>query len=173
MGRFQDLTGNKYGRLTVINRDTTRKGVYWNCLCECGNYCSIHRRDIVRGSTKSCGCLSKEVAHNKIIKINTKHNDSGTRLYSIYLGMIDRCRRKNNHAYKYYGGRGIKVCDEWLENYLVFKEWAINNGYQNNLTIDRINVNGNYEPDNCRWITIQDQQRNKRKNTEYSKNIDI
>lgn len=164
----------KFGRLKVVSQAEPTKDNHkrWLCECECGNKTIVDGRDLRKGATKSCGCLLKEIAKKKIIKINTKHGDSHTRLYNIWQNMKDRCYRINNKNYKYYGERNILVCPEWF-SYMNFKDWALNNGYKDNLTIDRINVNGNYEPINCRWITIQEQQRNKRNSKKYKKDIDF
>lgn len=159
------MVNRHFGRLTVINNAgyTNDHHKKWLCKCTCGNTTIVDGRDLRKGATKSCGCLLKEKAANRIVKMNTIHNNSHSRLYNIWVGMRDRCRRQKNWAYKYYGGRGISVCKEW-DSYLEFKKWALQNGYEENLTIDRINVNDNYKPSNCRWITIQEQQRNKRNN---------
>lgn len=177
MGKFQDLTGQKFNRLTVIKYLGHQK---WLCKCICGNNCTVISQNLVTGHTKSCGCLQKEIAsktwsengkkYQKLATIkaaikNRKYkslpyDDNQKRISGIWSFMIRRCEDKNN---KRYGKRGIKVCREWysFEN---FYNWAVNNGYQNNLTIDRINNDGNYEPSNCRWITIEEQQRNKSNN---------
>ena len=158
-----EMVGKQFGRLLVIseNGKTKDNHIKWLCKCECGNYTTIDGRDLRKGSTKSCGCLLSEKVTERIVKLNTSHGDSNTRLYSIWCGMLDRCRRSKNAHYKDYGGRGIKVCKEWQE-YPKFKKWAIDNGYSDNLSIDRINVNGNYEPLNCRWVTMKIQSINKR-----------
>lgn len=163
----------KFGRLKVISQATPTKDNHkrWLCECECGNNVIVDGRDLRKGATKSCGCLLREKVSDRIIKMNTKHGDAHTRLYHIWQNMKDRCYRAKNKHYKDYGGRGITVCNEWFD-YITFKKWSINNGYQSNLTIDRIDVNGNYEPSNCRWITIQEQQRNKRNSKKYIKDID-
>lgn len=163
MGTFIDLTGQRFGRLIVIKRDgTTRsKHTRWLCKCDCGNFTYVSRVSLKNGSTKSCGCLKKEKF------TNYKHGKVNNRLYYIYNGMKARCYNKNHHAYNCYGGRGIKICDKWLEKesgFMNFYNWAINNGYQEGLSIDRIDVNGNYEPVNCRWVTQKVQTNNTRRN---------
>lgn len=160
-GRFDDLTGKKYGKLTVIKRAKNRgHNTYWLCQCECGNFREAQASNLKMGTANSCGCDTRE----KIIKATTKHNETKTRLYSVWSNMKQRCYNKKQIMYKYYGAKGIIVCDEWKNNYEAFRDWAFANGYGNNLTIDRINVNGNYEPSNCRWISNFEQQHNKSNN---------
>ena len=155
MGTFIDLTGNRYGRLTVIGRDGNGLPVRWMCKCDCGNTKSILGYHLRKGKIRSCGCYRVEEARAN----NTTHNLSGTRIFKIWAGMHKRCENPKGRVYKHYGERGIKVCDEW-KDFLPFYEWSMANGYQENLTIDRINVNGNYEPENCRWISAHEQSRN-------------
>lgn len=141
----------------------------WLCKCDCGNIIKAASQNLKSGNTKSCGCLNKEIA----TKVNTKHNMYGTRLYKIWCNMKNRCYNQNVKAYNDYGGRGIKVCDDWLnkENgFINFYNWAINNGYKDDLTIDRINNDGNYEPSNCRWATILEQSHNKRNSIKLTYN---
>lgn len=167
MGRFKDLTGQKFGRLTVIKRAGTSKSgkVLWLCECCCEelNQIITTTSNLVTGNTKSCGCLAKESA-SRTGKANTIHGDTDTRLYRIFRGMKDRCYNKNNKDYARYGGRGIKICTEWLNDYVSFKKWAINNGYQENLTIERKDFDEDYCPENCEWISMSQQQRNKSNN---------
>ena len=131
----------------------------WLCKCDCGNIVSIRGYSLRSGNTQSCGCIQKETN----IKLRQTHGMAKTRLYNIWQSMKRRCSSPTMSCYKYYGGRGIKVCNEW-QSFEPFCEWALANGYTENLTIDRIDVNGNYALSNCRWITIQEQQRNKRRN---------
>ena len=160
MGRMKDETGNTYGRLKVIEvSHKGRGGYYWSCVCDCGERCVVLGTDLRRGHTKSCGCYNREMSS----KEHTIHGLHGTRIASIHENMKARCNNPNNTWYSNYGGRGIKVCDEWskLEK---FAEWAFENGYKDNLTIERVDNNKGYEPDNCTWITKREQDFNKRIN---------
>ena len=168
MAKKRDLAGMKFERLTVIDEAEPIKGSHgenltrWNCVCDCGTKKVVRASELIRHRTLSCGCLGKE---HRAMKI-TKHGLSNKRVYHIYLGMLDRCYDSNSEMYKNYGGRGIKVCQEWLgnEGATNFANWAYSNGYNDELTIDRINVNGNYTPDNCRWVDNIVQQNNKTNN---------
>lgn len=157
MRQIKDMTGQKFGRLTVLHRlyNYHKKGVYWLCVCECGNLTEVNGKDLRKGNTKSCGCFRGRYPR---IKKNQP------RLYRIYHNMRNRCHYKKHDRYKNYGGRGIKVCDEWLNSYKSFENWALTHGYNDNLTIDRIDANGNYEPNNCKWSTKKQQSRNTTKN---------
>lgn len=159
MTKYTDITNQKFNRLTAIERIycSRQKKMAWNCLCECGGSIVATYTQLKSGNTKSCGCLN----HEKILERNTSHSESKTRLYKIWVGIRQRCNNPNKKSYVNYGGRGVKVCDDW-DNYLNFKEWAISNGYEDDLTIERIDPNGNYEPSNCTWIPKGDQSKNRR-----------
>lgn len=161
ISKIKDLTGQKFGELLVISREHSKNGrAMWLCKCDCGSYTIVKGNKLIDGHTKSCGCLRKR----KASMLHKTHGESQTRLYQTWQGIKKRCYNTANKDYKDYGGRGIIVCDEWCNNYLAFKDWAINNGYKDCLTIDRINYNGNYEPNNCRWATQKQQVRNSRHN---------
>ena len=156
MPKAIDLTGNRYNRLLVLNKDMqdpTKKK--WLCLCTCGNIKSIDRNSFIKGATTSCGCFHKE-------KITT-HGQYKTRLYSIWLNMNRRCKSKDPADFKIYGSRGINVCHEWEYSFETFMKWALTNGYSNSLSIDRINDAKTYSPQTCRWATPTIQARNQRK----------
>lgn len=162
-----DITGNRYGKLVVIKRvDSKPNTTYWLCKCDCGKEKIILGNSLKSGATVSCGCYQKSFIGN----LRKTHGDTGTKLYTAWNNMKARCYRKITREYDNYGGRGIAVCDEWIHSYETFKEWALNNGYSDGLTLDRINVDGNYCPENCRWITNKEQQNNKRNNVLYTYN---
>lgn len=164
MSKVIDLTGQKFGRLTVVGRELkggASKEAYWKCKCECGGNTTVSGYSLRRGNTKSCGCLKKE----KASVINVTHGFSSKEaLYTKWASMKARCYNSKATNYKNYGGRGVTICGEWLNDYVAFRDWAIGNGYSIGLTIDRINVNGNYCPDNCRWLSNKGQANNKRTN---------
>ena len=226
MGKFIDLTGKKFGRLTVVKREGTDKNkqILWLCKCDCGNYKVVRRGHLKKGGIKSCGCLRKETApkntfkdltgatFGKLFVIKrvgsrkrkgtrgmsatwmcrcecgveiemttsqllsgktkscgclhiqriTKHGFSSSKIFRAWSNMKQRCYNPNNPMYRWWGAKGVKVCDAWLNNFESFYKWSIENGYREDLTIDRINPFGNYEPSNCRWITLSEQAYNKR-----------
>ena len=163
MGKFlpQNIAGIKYGRLTAIKPVGKSKSgnALWECMCECGNVVTVNISNLKNGHTKSCGCLRDEIITGNTYR--ETHNESRTRLYHIWQGMKQRCNDKNSPGYKWYGGRGISLHEPWANDYETFRKWAMANGYSEGVTIDRINPNGNYEPSNCRWATVKEQNRNK------------
>lgn len=166
MLNVNDICGKRFGRLVVIapSPHKYKDGTRYICQCDCGNTKEVRRTCLLKGFTKSCGCLRREYAVEHGTQMMTKHGWYKSRPYRIWHLMIDRCENPNTEQYRNYGGRGIGVCREWRESPQAFCEWAVSNGYKDNLTLDRIDVNGNYEPSNCRWITIENQQCNKRNN---------
>lgn len=182
MGVIKDLTGQTFGRWTVIEYAGKDKynNALWLCECSCEDKTRriVNGNNLRRGISTSCGCFQRELSKENCIKRNAetgaqyakKHGLRYTRIYTIWSGMIDRCYRKSHKKYNDYGGRGISVCNEWRYSVEEFYNWAINNGYNDNLSIDRINNNGNYEPNNCRWATVDEQQNNRRYNRMYTLN---
>lgn len=166
MTKRLDLTGKKFGRLTVLGIDeekTKEKGkAYWFCKCDCGNVVTVKGQSLTIGDTKSCGCYNREVAKQKCINRST-HKKSHSRLYCIYYNMKNRCANPNHPRYKNYGARGITICEEWSKDFMTFYNWAMANGYKDNLSIDRIDNNSGYSPDNCRWVDVTVQNNNTRR----------
>ena len=166
--------GQKFNRLTVIKLDHIKhtsnkyqKNInreFYLCKCDCGNECIVEKKNLTCKCrpTISCGCLIKEI--DKQEPKHIIHNLSKSRLWGIWQNMKNRCYNKNNISFINYGNRGIIMCKEWKNNFINFHDWAINNGYKENLSIDRIDINGNYEPSNCRWVSMKEQARNKRNN---------
>lgn len=170
MAKAINIAGQRFGRLTVIERvESPRAQAQWRCVCDCGKETVVRSQDLRNGHTKSCGCYGLEVSVSHTPSFST-HKESRSRLYRVWIGMKGRCNNCKNKAYSYYGGRGIKVCQDWDESYALFRDWALANGYQENLTIDRIDVNGNYCHENCRWVSMKVQMNNTRANRRITLN---
>lgn len=172
MSKRIDITGHKYGRLTVLYEDLEYlgRGRKWVCKCDCGTIKSYFMSNLrsKRNTPKTCGCIF----HDGTLKKGT-HNMRNSRLYCIWRSMKQRCLVTTSTAYHNYGGRGISICQEWIDNFKSFRDWAYSSGYSDNLTIDRINNDGDYCPENCRWISKKAQCSNKRTNVFFEYNGEI
>jgi hypothetical protein len=156
----EDLVGKRYGKLTIIDlvQSKTEKRRNALCRCECGKTKEVTISNLRSGATTSCGCLREK----RRLQATTTHGMTGTKLHNAWRSMKARCNIESCSNYSSYGGRGINVCDEWNDSYEIFEEWALASGYADNLTLDRINTNGDYEPSNCRWVDKTIQARNRR-----------
>lgn len=162
MAKCEDMTGRRFGMLTVVSRAENGKygDAMWQCQCDCGGTVIVRAGDLRRGSTKSCKCMKREWNRES----HTTHGLSNTRLHKIWSMVIERCNNHNHVQYHRYGGRGIKMCEEWEKDFVAFYEWAMANGYEDGLTLDREDNDKGYSPDNCRWITMREQQHNRSNN---------
>lgn len=162
MGRVKDETGKRYGRLKVIKQAglNCEKRMTWLCKCDCGNETIVIGKSLRNGSTKSCGCYKLETSKKNGAK-NKTHGETNSRLYNIWRGVKKRCRLKSYDGYKDYGAKDIDVCEEWYSSYENFREWSLNNGYKEGLTLDRIDGLKGYTPNNCRWTDWKTQENNR------------
>ena len=170
MGKVKDLVGKKFGKLTVLeqhgftekNKHGCRYAI-WYCACDCGGFCEMDTRTLTSKGNHSCGCLAKEHLRD-MAKGNITHGMTNTGIYRSYKAMMSRCYREKDIHFNAYGKRGISVCDEWKGHPETFIEWGLQHGWEEHLTLERINVNGNYEPSNCEWIPMSEQYKNKQSN---------
>jgi hypothetical protein len=159
-----DIIGKRCGKLTVVECIGRRKGkLFYKCVCDCGKDHEVYRYHLLKGDIKSCGC-------DKYGHANVTHGMSNTQIFKVWQGMKRRCTNKNDPCYIKYGARGITICPEWEHDFTAFYNWAVANGYKEGLQIDRIDYNGNYCPQNCRWVDIYKQANNKRNVKKYEIN---
>lgn len=169
MGRpLVDISGQRFGRLVVIARGASGAGrSYWLCRCDCGAEKQVAANALKSHGTKSCGCLNRQVSAARNGEEKFIHGGARTKLYVVWQSMRRRCYEKTCAAYKHYGARGIRICEPWSE-FKTFQSWAKSSGYKQGLSIDRIDVDGNYCPSNCRWATAEQQANNRRNNVMIS-----
>ena len=164
--RLEDLTGQRFGRLTVLQRAPNRaRGTFWLCRCECGVEKEVNAAKLKSGNTVSCGCRRAEGLGDAM----RTHGMTETRIYRTWSKMKSRCNNPTDHCYPVYGGRGITVCQEWNDSFETFYEWAIRHGYTDELTIDRIDNDKGYSPDNCQWITLSANAGKQRTDAHFAK----
>ena len=172
MPTLNDLTGQHFGRLTVIRREGSdlNGSATWFCQCMCGSDCVVRGASLRNGFTNSCGCLHKELSGKNLVT----HRKSKTRLHTVWKSMKTRCYNPHSNSYEYYGKRGITICVEWLHDFQAFYDWSMENGYDENApkgqcTIDRIDNDKGYSPDNCRWVDMKAQNNNRSSNRQKRK----
>lgn len=172
MSAILDLNGKRFGRLVVIGRaedrvqKNGRRRVMWTCQCDCGNVVTVLGDNLKKGVSNSCGCLRKEI----MSAAKSTHGDTKTKLYGVWCGIKRRCYNEHTMYYEKYGGRGITMCDEWRDSYEAFKKWAESSGYSEGLSIERVDNDGPYSPENCEWADSKTQANNRHSNVKLTLN---